>query len=70
MLLDFLSPFQVVRSGLLSCHSLDEILQVPPETQLLQRVVQPTRSDTEVRLMGGDVMDAVVLAGKDDVAGL
>lgn len=41
-LLDFLSPFQVVRPGLLSRHTLDKILQVPPETQLLQRIVQPT----------------------------
>ena len=41
-LLDFLSPFQVVGPGLLSRHTLDEILQVPPETELLQRVVQPT----------------------------
>lgn len=42
VLLDFLSPLQVVRPGLLSRHALDQILQVPPETQLLQRVVQPT----------------------------
>lgn len=41
-LLDFLSPFQVVSPGLLSRHTLDKILQVPPETQLLQRIVQPT----------------------------
>lgn len=63
-----MSPFQVICSGLLSRHALDNILQVPPEAQLLQRVVQPTCSDAEVRLMRGDVMDAVVFAGKDDVA--
>lgn len=63
-----MSPFQVVRSGLLARHSLDDVLQVPPEAHLLQRVVQPTCSDAEVRLMRGDVMDAVVLAREDDVA--
>lgn len=67
-LLDFLSPLQVVRPGLLSRNTLDQILQVLPETQLLQRVVQPTCSDAEVRLMRRDVMDAVVLAGEDDLA--
>lgn len=41
-LLDFLSPFQVVCSGLLSGHSLNQVLQVPPETQFLQRVVEPS----------------------------
>lgn len=66
-LLDFLSPFQVVRPWLLSRHTLDQILQVPPETQFLQRVVQPTCSDAEVSLVRGDVVDAVVLAWKDDV---
>lgn len=92
-LLDFVGPLQVVRPGLLSRHALDEILQVPPEPQLLQRVVQPTWTgepqrrttvhikkdkqeprkrgrtcgDAEIRLVGGDVMDAVVLAGEDDV---
>lgn len=88
--LDFMGPLQVVRPGLLSRHALDEILQVPPETQLLQRVVQPTWTgepllikkdkntwelrkrgrtcgDAEIRLVGGDVVDAVVLAGEDDV---
>lgn len=45
-LLDFLSPFQVVRPGFLSSHALDEILQVLPETELLQRVVQPTCRET------------------------
>jgi len=103
-LIGFLSPVQVVRPGLLSGYTLDEILQVPPETQPLQRVVQPTwrdkaqwpicptlipwteaaiaehdlnlynynkrqtRSDAEVRLMRRDVVDAVVLAGEDDLA--
>lgn len=37
-----MSPFQVVRSGLLSRHALDEVLQVPPKAYFLQRVVQPT----------------------------
>lgn len=41
-LLDFLSPHQVVCPGFLPSHTLDKILQVPPETQLLQRVVKPT----------------------------
>lgn len=31
-LLDFLSPFQVVRPRFLSRNTLDQILQVPPET--------------------------------------
>lgn len=68
--LHFVSPLQVVRSGLLSGHSLDQILQVPPESQLLQRVVQPTCRDAEVGLVGGDVVDAVVLSRQDDVAAL
>lgn len=34
-LLDFVSPFQVVRSGLLSRHALDEVLQVPPKAYFL-----------------------------------
>lgn len=89
-----MSPFQVVRSGLLSRQALDEVLQVLPEAHLLQRVVQPpcgerntamkrlqtpvcwcfpqegnpTCSYAEVRLVGGDVVDAVVLAREDDVA--
>lgn len=37
-----MSPFQVVRSGLLPRHALDEVLQVPPEAQFLQGVVEPT----------------------------
>lgn len=91
-LLDFESPFQVVRSRLLSRHALDEVLQVPPEAYFLQRVVQPTcrekhRNETprlrtrllvflrrkptcsyaEICLVGGDVVDAVMLAREDDV---
>lgn len=66
-LLDFLSPHQVVCPGFFPSHTLDKILQVPPETQLLQRVVKPTCSDAEVSLVWGDVVDAVVLARKDDV---
>lgn len=103
-LLHFVSPLHVVRPGLLSRHALDQVLQGSPETQLLQRVVQPTWTkeehqltwrfhlqnsafkkikklksnlwtplsrtcgDAEVRLVRGDVMDAVVLAREDDVA--
>lgn len=68
--LHFLSPLQVVRSGLLSGHALDEILQVPPESQFLQRVVQPACCDAEVGFVGGDVVDAMVFSRQDDVAGL
>lgn len=86
-----MSPFQVVRSGLLSRHALDEVLQVPPKAYFLQGVVQPTWegkkqamkrrvqppspalgrkrtcSYAEIGLVGGDVVDAVMLAGEDDV---
>lgn len=41
-LLDFMSPFQVICSGLLSRQALDEVLQVPPKAYFFQRVVQPT----------------------------
>lgn len=40
-LLCSLGPFQVIWSGLLSCQALDDVLQSPPEANLLQGVVQP-----------------------------
>lgn len=66
--LHFVSPLQVVRPGLLSRHSLDQVLQVLPESQPLQRVVQPACRDAKVGLVRSDVVDAVVLSRQDDVA--
>lgn len=63
-----MGPFQIVRPGLLPSHTLDQILKPRPEPQLLQGIVQPACGDAEVCLVGGNVMDAMVLAGQDDVA--
>ena len=57
------TPLHVIRSWFDPSQALDKTLHGRPETQHLQRVVQPPCSDAEVRLMGCDVMDTMVFTG-------
>ena len=66
-LLDFSGPLHVVTARLVAGGGLDDLFEGGPEPQLLQRVVQPARGDAEVGLVGGNVVDPVVLARQDDV---
>ena len=51
----------------MTSKALNDALEGRPESQVLERIVEPTSGDTKVGLMWCHVVDAVVLARQDDV---
>lgn len=68
--LSLVGPLEIICPWLEAGQSLDNVLQCGPEVDHLQRVVQPASGNTEVGLMRGDMVDAVVLPWQDNVQSL
>ncbi len=64
----FTCPHQVVRPRFDTRHFLNGPLQPRPESHGLQRVITPASGDTEVDLVGGHVVYAVMFPWEDNVA--
>ena len=68
--LSLVCPLEIICPWLKAGQSLDNVLQYGPEVDHLQWVVQPAGGNTEVGLMRGHMVDAVVLPWQDNVQSL
>ena len=62
-----LGPGQIVITGLHSCKAGNDPLSTAPKSHPFQRVVEPSSGDAIVGLMRGNMVNAVVFAGQNQM---